>query len=206
MSNWEFNKSVAVNFSDYARKHIPNYDEVIDLCVDFCKNYSSDAKIIDVGCATGETLRRFLFKGFQNLYGLDNSADMLEFCPAGPTYYNSNKFPDEKFDVVIMNWTLHFIKDKISYLESIYKNLEKNGVLILSEKVSLDPLPISYYHQFKKNQGVGVDEIKEKEEQIKDVMFINDINWYMKELHNVGFGKIYIVNAHWCFATMICIK
>jgi hypothetical protein len=36
-TDWKFNKFVAETFVDHARKHIPNYDAIIDLSVDICK-------------------------------------------------------------------------------------------------------------------------------------------------------------------------
>ena len=208
MTKWEFNQSVASNFVDYAKKHIPNYDQVIDLSIDVCKKTNQSAKIVDIGCATGETLRRLNAAGFKNLYGVDSSQAMLDMCPAIATYIQSEAYPKSltHIDIAIMNWTLHFIKDKDSYLLNIFKNLNPKGILILSDKVSLDPYAIECYHKFKASHGVSKKEIIEKEQQIKDVMFINDTEWYLTKLKNLGFEKVFLVNAHWCFNTFVCIK
>ena len=208
MDKWKFDKNLAPNFVDHARKHIPDYDKVIDISIDLCSEYfDNNSNIIDVGCASGETIRRLHKRGFKNIYGVDNSQAMIEVCPKDiATYRLSDTYPDDlpKMDVIICNWTLHFIKDKISYLKSLIDNLSDNGLLILSEKTSLDPLMIEKYHQFKLEKGVPAEEIKIKEQQLIDVMFINETSWYLENLRRVGFEKINIVNAHFCFNTFIC--
>jgi tRNA (cmo5U34)-methyltransferase len=208
MNKWEFNQSVASNFVEYAKRHIPNYDQVIDLSIDVCKKFSQSAKIVEIGCATGETISRLHAAGFSNLYGVDSSQAMLAMCPDLATYICSDVYPSSvsQVDVAIMNWTLHFIKDKDSYLTDIFNNLNSNGILILTDKVSLDPYAIDFYHQFKTMQGVDKQEIIEKEQQIKDVMFINDTEWYLTKLKHLGFEKVFLINAHWCFNTFVCVK
>ena len=79
VTNWVFDNAVASTFVDHARQHIPNYDQVIDKSVDLCLRYlPSQANIIDVGCATGETLRRLHAAGFTNLSGVEASYAMLK--------------------------------------------------------------------------------------------------------------------------------
>jgi 2-polyprenyl-3-methyl-5-hydroxy-6-metoxy-1,4-benzoquinol methylase len=208
MKKWEFNKELAPNFVDHAKKHIPDYDKVIDISIDLCKDmYHKHSTIIDVGCASGETLKRLHNQGFSNIYGVDNSQAMLDVCPKDIAKYKlSDTYPTNfpPMDVIICNWTLHFIKDKISYLKSIKENLKVDGTFILSEKTTLDPFMISKYHEFKIQNGVTEEEIKIKEKQLLDVMFINDTEWYINTLKDLGFNKVNVINAHYCFNTFIC--
>lgn len=208
MSKWKFDSKLAPNFVDHARKHIPDYDKVIDISIELCEDlYNKESAIIDIGCASGETLNRLHAKGFTNIYGVDNSQAMLDVCPKEiATYELSEDYPASfpAMDVVICNWTLHFIKNKLSYLQNIKNNLKKGGTFILSEKTTLDPLMIGKYHEFKIKNGVPKDEIKVKEKQLLDVMFIDDIEWYLNTLKDVGFSKVNVINAHYCFNTFIC--
>ena len=82
--------------------------------------------------------------------------------------------------------------------------MNEGGTFILSEKTTLDPLMIEEYHKFKIGKGVSEEEIKVKEKQLLDVMFINDTEWYLNNLKDVGFKKVNVVNAHYCFNTFIC--
>ena len=208
MSKWKFDSTLAPNFVKHARSHIPDYDKVIDISIELCEDlYGQHANIIDVGCASGETLKRLNKKGFTNIYGVDNSKAMLDVCPKNiATYKLSDTYPTgfPAMDVIICNWTLHFIKNKLAYLQSIKENLNDKGTFILSEKTTLDPLMIEKYHEFKIQNGVSEREVKEKEKQLLDVMFIDDIEWYLCTLKEIGFTKVNVINAHYCFNTFIC--
>lgn len=204
---WKFDKSVAGIFLEHARKHIPNYELVISKTVDVCNLKNKSSKIIDVGCATGHTLERLHQAGFNNLFGVDSSEDMLYFAPKGiATYYHSSSFPEEVFDIVIMNWTLHFIKDKAEYIKTVYKNLDQNGIFILSDKTNQDDIPKKFYYNYKKLAGVTEQEIVEKEKSLVGVMHINDVDWYLQTLKDVGFNKVYVMDANWCFTSFVCLK
>lgn len=208
MTPWQFDSSVAIDFSNYARKHIPNYDEVIDMSIDVCQNFSKNSKIVEIGCASGETITRLHSAGFTNILGIDNSSSMLDVCPKNvATYINSDTYPDiTDVSVAIMNWTLHFVPNKDEYIKKIYQSLNSDGFLILSEKTTLNPTMISKYHDFKRKMHVSEIEILEKEQQIKDVMFIDDTYWYMDILKKIGFKEVYIINSSWCFNTFLSRK
>jgi tRNA (cmo5U34)-methyltransferase len=204
---WQFDKTVAKIFNNHAVQHIPNYNQVIDLCVDICNQQDKSIKIIDVGCAVGETLKRLHNNGFNNLYGVDSSQSMLNECPTNiATFYCSNQLPAGPYDIILMNWTLHFVKEKLEYLKQIYANLNPNGILVISDKTSLDPTAINFYHNYKRKQGVSNLDIQAKEASVKDIMYIDNVEWYQQTLKEIGFSKIHIVNAFWCFTTFVCIK
>jgi tRNA (cmo5U34)-methyltransferase len=204
---WEFNKDVAKSFKLHATQHIPNYNQVIDHCVAICKKQNKSIKIIDVGCAIGETLARLHTEGFDNIHGVDNSQAMLDECPTGiATLTCADTLPPGTYDIILMNWTLHFIKEKTKYLQDIYNNLNPNGILVISEKISLDTIAIEFYHDYKRNSGVSDAEILKKETSVKDIMHINSIEWYQDVFKKIGFSKVHIINAHWCFATFVCEK
>jgi tRNA (cmo5U34)-methyltransferase len=207
-TTWQFNNDIAKIFVAHAQQHIPNYDTVIDKCVSLAQDLvARDSAIIDVGCATGETLRRLKQAGFANLHGVEASQAMLDRCdPDLAQYYHSDTFPNKKFDAVFCNWTLHFIKDKIAYLSAIHSNLDDQGFVILSDKTSLDPVCIKKYHEWKRSQGVTEEQIRIKEQSVKDVMFINSPTWYLDTLQQVGFSRVEIIDAHWCFTTFLCHK
>jgi ubiquinone/menaquinone biosynthesis C-methylase UbiE len=204
---WKFDSQVAANFADHAKKHIPNYHQVIQQTVDVCQQLLPvDAKIVDVGCAIGETLRKLHLHGFINLYGVDSSQEMLNHCDNQIAQLAcQTTWPKHwgYFDAVICNWTLHFIENKDSYLTEISRSVDDSGLLILTDKISLDPALISLYHQEKFRAGVNKQEIELKEKQIQDIMFINSRDWYLDILNNLGFSKIDIINAGWCFNTFL---
>ena len=92
------------------------------------------------------------------------------------------------------------------YLVDIHRNMNENGVLVLSEKTSLDPTAIKFYHEWKHSRGVSWEDIRAKEAAVKDVMFIKDIKWYIDTLTWIGFKNIQIIDANWCFTTFMAVK
>lgn len=207
MIPWQFDQKVAQVFVEHARKHIPGYDRVIDKSIDACRHHLADnARILDVGCATGETLRRLHQAGFTNVSGVDASQDMLDQYQGDANLYCSSSLPPGPWDAILCNWTLHFVPDKVSYLRSIWNNLSTGGFLILSEKTSLDPVTIQHYHNFKLRNGVSEQEILEKQRKVQDIMYINEPTWYLDTLSSMGFKNLHIVDADWCFTTFFCTK
>ena len=204
---WQFDQSVARIFVKHAREHIPNYDTVIDKSIALCQKFlAKDSAIVDIGCATGETLKRLKQAGFVNLTGVDSSQAMLDYCQTQATLICSDQFPDQLFDAVLCNWTLHFMSDKLDYLHQIYKNLAPGGVFIVSDKTSSDPAMIDFYHDFKSKAGVSAEEIQSKAASVRDIMFIDNPQWYLETLSNLGFKNIQIIDASWCFTTFFCVK
>lgn len=209
---WKFDENVARTFSKHVRKHIPDYDKVIDLSVLACKTFLKDTlhdRIIDVGCATGETIHRLYFHNCCNLIGVDSSQAMLDRCNQTQAFYIcSNDFPIEHgpYNAVLCNWTMHFMQNKSDYLQKIYQGLVSGGMLILTEKTQNHGPALELYHKFKSSQGVSKEEIKSKAESLKDIMFINDIDWYTKTLTDIGFVDISIINAAPCFTSFLAFK
>jgi len=206
--SWKFDQSVAKIFPDHARAHIPHYEEVLEQCLQLCSLYKNDAAIVDVGVATGETIAKLANAGFNHLYGIDNSQEMLNACPPGiATLINSDTFPESiKFDVILINWTLHFIESKQAYLNKVYDALQSGGALFISEKISNAKILKKFYYDLKRSHGVTEEEISAKEASLEGVMFINDIEWYLRVLKDLGFEEVYVVNAYWSFASFLCIK
>ena len=199
--------NLAEVFPAHARQHIPNYDTVIKKTLDICSEYPTDAAIVDVGCAVGETLIQLHHKGFTNLYGVDENKNMLHRCPKnlGITYIHDDCFNiDKTFDVVIVNWTLHFIENKIRYLKKIKHRLNPNGCLIVSDKTSKDSYPLQFYHELKRKNGVSDSQIIEKQQTVDQIMNINSPEWYFDTFNILGFQNCYIFDADWCFTSFVC--
>lgn len=211
-SQWEFDGNIAKGFVQHARMHIPDYDKIIDLSVKLCRTNLQDplnARIIDVGCATGETISKLYTNGCCNLVGVDNSQAMLDQCdPDRAFYLFSSDFPVEHgpYDAVICNWTLHFIKDKLNYLQKIYKGLSPGGFLILTDKTENSGVALQLYHEFKKRAGVSAADIEAKAQSIKNIMFIDSPQWYFESLKDTGFLDISVISAAPCFTTFIAFK
>ena len=212
-NKWSFNSSVAKTFVSHAIQHIPNYQQVITQSIEICKKLikdSSEDRIIDVGCATGETIKRLYQSNFHNLVGVDNSSAMLAKVQDLPIahWIHSDQFPVDQgpYSAILCNWTLHFIRDKLAYLQDIYQGLSNTGFLILTDKTCDSGIDLELYHDFKRAQGVTEEEIRNKAESLRGVMYIDNPDWYLNTLQNLGFAQVSIINSAPCFTTFLAIK
>ena len=118
---WQFDESVAKRFQHEAITNIPDYERVISLCIDIVNNnYPKETKIVDVGSALGYTMDRFIQNGYTNVCGIESSQSMIDQSLHKERIIKSDTFVGN-YDVVLMNWTLHFIKIKFHF-NSIFPN------------------------------------------------------------------------------------
>ena len=205
--SWQFNDEVAARFEAEARGHIPNYEAVVQKCVDIALDAfpQKKAKIIDVGSATGYTMERLSAAGFSEVYGVDSSKAMIERSRLRDKVFHSNSFPTQHapFDLVLANWTLHFIKERDVYIKDIKTSLSNGGIFILTDKMSSSKFVHDQYHDFKRSMGVSEEEIARKEASIAGVLETRPLEWYFDTLQTAGFRDISVIDAPYCFATLI---
>jgi SAM-dependent methyltransferase len=203
---WTFDDSVAERFQHEAETNIPSYHIVIDKCLSFAnKHLNKSSKIIDVGSALGYTISKFINAGFNNVMGVDNSIAMIEKSVHKALVICSDSLPNYTYDLIMMNWTLHFVTDKKTYLSTIYKSLNENGYLILSDKCVQTDIVKDMYYDFKRNHGVSEEYIKQKEQNLVGVMHLNSVDWYLKTLRDLGFA-VDIIHGDLGFMTFLCHK
>jgi hypothetical protein len=209
--SWKFDSSVADRFQQEALQHIPDYKRVIDMCIDVANNsirpeLKATAPIIDFGSALGFTVDAFINNGFANTYGLDNSPDMVAKSLHPERIILGDKLPNQMYSMIMINWTLHFIIDKFSYLQDFYNKLSPGGTLIISDKTTQTIATKELYYQFKLDNGVDPEYIKEKEKALIRIMNSMPVDWYVDHLRKAGFPRIEIINARYGFVTFMCKK
>lgn len=206
---WAFDEKVAEQFDTIANTSIPNYWQVLEKTVNIARCYPGDsAKIIDIGCATGNTLRLLHDAGFKNLYGVDSSEEMLKKVDIPAELVVSDKLPVEfgPYDIIIANWVLHFIDNRVSYLTDIYRSLQPGGYFILTEKVSTTELTNELYFDFKRKQGLSNNEIEEKRRRLAGVLRTYPLTWYLQALEKLGFASVEVFDASFSFASILAVK
>jgi SAM-dependent methyltransferase len=202
---WNFGENISNIYEQHVRQHIPNYENILNLTVEIANdNLSKDSKICDFGSAKGNTLIKLHNNDFVNLYGVENSEHMRNKSPN--IFKISETMPDIEFDLIIANWSLHFNRNKEEILSNFYDRLKTDSYLILSEKVSEDEYTSKKYYEWKIQQNVSIEEIEKKKELLKGSMFIDDVEWYLKTLKDIGFRRVEIINSYWCFSTFLCRK
>lgn len=204
---WTFDDSVANRFQQEARDHIPDYARVVEMCIEVASdNLSKDDAIIDVGSALGYTVDKFMQAGFSNVYGLDNSESMVKQSLHKDRIMLGNDFPSMPFKMIVMNWTLHFVIDKLAYIKKMYDNLEPGGYLIISDKTSQSLEVKKKYYDFKRANGVSQEYIDEKEKKLAGYMYTVPTSWYNATFADVGFSSVEVINARYGFVTFMCKK
>ncbi len=206
---WKFDSAVAQRFQQEAHQHIPDYDRVLNMCVQIVQHtfpQNFDIKIIDVGSALGYTVQKFIELGYEHTFGVDNSQDMIDNSAVRSHIFNSDKLPEGKWDVVLINWTLHFIQEKSEYLNEVYQQMEDGGLLVLTDKMEPTPLTDYLYMQFKKDNGLTMDQIETKRQSLEGVLLTLPVEWYISKLKRIGFKQVQIVNTRFMFNTITAIK
>ncbi|NET29258.1 methyltransferase domain-containing protein [Okeania sp. SIO1I7] len=217
VADWIFGAEIANRFTDEAEKHIPDYWKVIELTINILKdNVTKDGYIIDVGCASGNTLLYLYKQGFKNLFGIDYSQEMLKV--AGKNLSKVDKdFPSRlfqsetfvqnmTFNAIICNWTLHFIQERQEYLKGIFDSLISKGLFILTEKTLQSQIIENQYILFKQDKGLTNEEIKRKKQQLEGILVPLSVKQNLELLAKTGFSQIEIINARLGFVTFLCIK
>ncbi|ARJ56496.1 carboxy-S-adenosyl-L-methionine synthase CmoA [Campylobacter cuniculorum] len=205
---FEFDKSVASVFDDMIYRSVPFYKENLELCVSLVSKLAPQkAKICDLGCASGNFLLE-LFKSRKDfiLSGIDNAKPMLEIAKQKAKAYGAkieffehslNEFSFFKNDVFIATYTLQFIRPpkRQALVDKIYKNLNENGIFILSEKILYEDAFLSkkileLYAEYKEKQGYTKFEISAKREALENVLVPYSTKENIFLLQNAGFKSI----------------
>ena len=182
VEDFAFDERVAKVFDNMVSRSVPFYNEVqriqSDLIMDFLPEEAG--VVCDLGCSTGTTLeyltRHPKCPESTHFIGYDNSESMLDKArdklsaplAAGKvslmTADLSHLPPLPACNVIILNWTLQFVRpiDREQLLKDIYQALKPGGIILLSEKILVnDPvlnrLYIDHYLQFKISQSGYTD-------------------------------------------------
>jgi len=209
-SSWTFDQDVANRFQHEAQAHIPDYDRVIDLsmaCVRQAFGQDRGLHIVDVGSALGHTMHRFITAGYQNVHGIDNSTAMIGKSIYPDRVFNSSTFVGhDQWDVVLANWTLHFVKSREQYLADIYQGLKPGGVLIVTDKMDHTTEMENLYYDFKRRNGVSDEIIQKKKLSLEGVLVTKPLTWYLDTLEKLGFQHTQVINSRFMFTTVYARK
>lgn len=207
--NWKFDKNIADNFNNIAITNIPDYERVIKMVVKIAEKYlSKNSKIIDFWSSLWYTLEKLHNKWFLNIYWVDSSKDMLLKSFNKATLINSDQFPTNlwKFDYIISNWTLHFIKNRESYIKTMYDNLYSKWYVVITEKICTSQICNDLYYDFKIDMWLSDSQIIEKSMSIEWVLVPYTLDWYLNVFQKNWFRSVEIINVFPSFYTFLLRK
>ncbi len=232
VEDFAFDERVAKVFDNMVSRSVPFYNEVqriqSDLIMDFLPEEAG--VVCDLGCSTGTTLeyltRHPKCPESTHFIGYDNSESMLDKArdklsaplAAGKvslmTADLSHLPPLPACNVIILNWTLQFVRpiDREQLLKDIYQALKPGGIILLSEKILVnDPvlnrLYIDHYLQFKISQSGYTDlENQRKREALENILIPYRLDENYQLLERAGFARIGTYFQWFNFACLIAVK
>ena len=150
-----FDEAVAQVFPDMVKRSVPGYSNVIAGTGLIAGEYSqANSNIYDLGCSVGAStfavLQHIKTENF-HLIAVDNSPHMIALCQqnikgdhnADKIEYRCDNIQNTEINnasVVILNYTLQFVPldERVKLLTDIYRGMNDDGVLVLSEKLAFD--------------------------------------------------------------------
>ena len=129
LSKYEYHQRDGAE-SDFDRRRLAI---IADILAPFVPRH--DARILDVGCATGRLLALLREKGFPDVHGLDPSpscaaaAKRLYDIPVRTTTLSHLHETGESFDVVILVGVLEHINDLDTALREVHEVLSPRGIV-----------------------------------------------------------------------------
>ena len=103
------------------------------------------------------------------------------------------------------------INERFDFIKSIKENMNKGGILVLSEKINfndsfINKQKIDAHEKFKSKNNYTNLEIKQKKIALDGVLFPEEIKEHVSRLNKIGFKKIYHVFQSINFMTMVIIN
>jgi tRNA (cmo5U34)-methyltransferase len=191
-ADFSFNSETAAVFDDMVDRSVPYYSEIQRMCCELAADFATPgSNLYDLGVSTATTFLALDGKVDPSTHfiGVDNSAPMLDEAAAkikrsGTTrpiqliHGDLHETPViENASVVMLILTLQFIRPlyRERMIQRIYDGLNKNGCLILVEKITtentiLNRLFIKNYYDMKRRVGYSEIEISQKREALENVL------------------------------------
>jgi tRNA (cmo5U34)-methyltransferase len=180
-----------------------------------------------LGCSLGAStlaIRERIEARNASIFAVDNSQAMLDkletILQSQPAKTETKLVKNDICDIeitnaslVVLNFTLQFVPlDRRSELiSSIYKGLNPNGCLIISEKLHFEPQSLNQlltelHHQFKRDQGYSDLEISQKRDAIDKVLMPETLTMHIQRLKDCGFKSASPWFQCYNFGSLIAIK
>jgi ubiquinone/menaquinone biosynthesis C-methylase UbiE len=126
-------KVYALNYDRHRKADIKLVETAIDSL-----SLDKTAKILDFGCGTGNYIKEFEIKGYNNLFGLDQSVEMCKMASEKTSAIIENgshikiPFEDDFFDTIIIVDVVHFIEDLHSLFNGLERICKENGRIFIA--------------------------------------------------------------------------
>ncbi len=219
-----FDNNVASVFEDMVKRSVPGYEFLIEnIGVLAKKFYQNETNIYDLGSSLCACSLAVLYKikkieGF--IYAVDSSQAMINLCKKNIKkkeikFVNSDIYDVDIINssVVIINLTLQFIElsKRTKLLKKIFTQLNKGGVIIITEKILLDKVSDDIFFKnfhdfFKENNGYSKEEIDRKKIALSKTMLIETEKKHESRFSYIGCKNFYQWFKCYNFVSWVLIK
>ena len=221
---FEFNEDVTRVFQDMITRSVPGYELLLQMIALYASVFVRDkSNIYDLGCSLGEVSRLIAEQTRKPdcaIIAVDNSPSMIRKCQQFGDSGNIDWRCDDiqnieisNASMVVLNLTLLFIDrdQRQSLITGIARGLNEGGVLVLSEKVVLDPelenqRMVQLHQAFKKMQGYSDLEISQKRTALENVLLPDSQAMHQQRLKQAGFSEVYQCFRCFNFVSYLAIK
>jgi tRNA (cmo5U34)-methyltransferase len=215
-------------FPDMIQRSVPGYQTIINHTGELADRFvQQDSHIYDLGCSLGAStlaIRERIEGRNARIFAVDNSQAMLDklatILQTQPSDTDTQLLTNDICDIqitnaslVVLNFTLQFVPlaRRSELISNIYKGLNPNGCLIISEKLHFEPeslntLLTELHHQFKRDQGYSDLEISQKRDAIDKVLMPESLSIHIQRLKDCGFKSASPWFQCYNFGSLIAIK
>ena len=229
---FDFDHQVVKVFDDMIERSVPYYNEILKLSFNIICNYFAQKTHIclyDLGCSTGN----FLSLLQQNISeypftidykGVDKSDLMLDrlraikitdpkIARSAIPYDLTQLVSFETMESCLVNLVLQFLspKARLPLLKNIYNSLSPGGLCFVVEKIYIKDASLQYmftkqYHSFKQTNGYTLEEIKNKDRSLNNVLVPLTLNENMQMLQDAGFKDVHVFFQWFNFVGILAVK
>lgn len=227
-TDFKFDLNVVKVFDDMVVRSIPYYPEIQRMIAEIAGTFAQpDTAVYDLGCSTGATFLTIdtVLAPSVKFVGIDESEEMLDKCQMNLVSKGVTRNFDlftanlnspvkiENASVVVLCLTLQFVRplNRLKLLESVYKQLNKGGIVILVEKVLSEGAKfnrpfINYYYDFKLRNNYDEMEISQKREALENVLVPYKVSENINMLEEAKFHSNEVFFKWYNFAGIVGVK
>ena len=228
VEDFVFDEKVASVFEDMIQRSVPGYKAVNQLLSVVTSEFiTANSNVYDLGCSLGEAslyIANSNQKENVEIYAVDSSQAMIDRLEEKisvldpklviiPVKADVLEVEINNASFIVLNYTLQFIEhtQRDDFIKKIYLGLNKNGALLLSEKIAYDneeedKLMRQLHENYKREQEYSELEISQKREALENVLIRNTNDQHIKRLRGSGFSQVSILTKYLNFVTYLAVK
>jgi tRNA (cmo5U34)-methyltransferase len=225
---WEFDADVTRVFDDMLRRSIPQYQTMRSVVFEVGRRFvRPGTDLVDLGCSRGGALAPFVaeFGADARYVGIDVSAPMLEACrgrfareiESGLVRVVDldlrHGYPDVAASLTLCVLTLQFtpVAERARILRDAFAHTRPGGALVVVEKVlsgsaRAQRVMTAVYHDLKRTNGYGEDEIRRKALSLEGVLVPLAAAENEALLRQAGFGEVECVWRWLSFGAWLAVR